>query len=184
MKILLLFNIFFFTLIVANALPPAGSDGYKEYMTWSPNRKLTWSDFQGKYIPNTSEAALTASSVEYSFSSRGSEFSWNVTAKYFPKLSWSRKSDQSSYILQHEQLHFDITELYARIFRKQLTENIKSVKDLSKIKGMGKQILSEWDKEEDQYDRESEHSINEIKQKEWILNIHQRLDKLKDFASK
>ena len=86
--------------------------------------------------------------------------------------------------MAHEQLHFDITELYARIFRKQLTENIKSVRDLSKIKGMGKQILSDWDKEEDLYDRETEHSINEAKQKEWILNIRQRLDELKDFASK
>src|SRR5436305_14159851 len=106
-----LFSILFFILIITEAfkkLPPAGADEYKPFITWKENSRLNWSDFQGKYIPNSSEAALTASSVEYNYSSNGNKFSWTVTAKYFPKLSWSRKSDQSQYILHHEPLHFDI----------------------------------------------------------------------------
>ena len=86
--------------------------------------------------------------------------------------------------MQHEQLHFDITELYARLFRKRLAENIKSTGDLSKISGISNTIMKEWQEEQDDYDKETNHSMNEKKQAEWNLNLKQRLDALKEFASK
>ena len=86
--------------------------------------------------------------------------------------------------MQHEQLHFDITELYARLFRKRLDENIKSTGDLSKISGISNTIMKEWQEEQDDYDNETNHSMNEKKQAEWNLNLKQRLDALKEFASK
>ena len=109
---------------------------------------------------------------------------WDVSAKYFPKLSWSRSPEQSGYILQHEQLHFDITELYARLFRKRLSENVKTARDIQKINTIGKVIMRDWDMEQHAYDRETDHSMNEEKQAEWAFHVKERLDALKEFASK
>jgi hypothetical protein len=171
-------------IFLANALPRAGSELYKTFYTWDENKRLKWSDFQGEPIANAAEAAMTASSVEFSYYVKGNQIGWTVMAKYFPKLSWSRKEDQSKYILQHEQLHFDITELYARLFRQRLAENVKSAKDVSRLKAIGKQIMDEWAHEENEYDRETKHSLNEEKQDEWNANIAERLEQLKEYASK
>ncbi|MBK9328266.1 MAG: DUF922 domain-containing protein [Sphingobacteriales bacterium] len=180
----ILTSLFALVALNAAALPPAGSDAYKEFYTWNSNKKLTWSDFRGNPFLNASEVAATASSVEFSYTAKNNVLDWKVTAKYYPQLSWSYKDKQSDYILQHEQLHFDITELYARLFRKRLTDEVKSVKDVKKINGIGKQILSDWDKEQKDYDRETNHSMNTQMQKEWIVNVHERMQALSDFASK
>ena len=86
--------------------------------------------------------------------------------------------------IQHEQLHFDITELYARLFRKRLSDEVKSLRDIKKINAIGKQILSDWDKEQKNYDRETNHSMNTKAQMEWIANVHERMEVLSEFASK
>jgi len=166
------------------ALPPASDERYYSFFTWTEIKKLTWADFQGVPIENAAEVAMATSSVEYSYYTKNKQVFWTVLAKYYPKLSWSKKSKQSAYILQHEQLHFDITELYARLFRKRLAENIKSTGDLSKISGISSTIMKEWQEEQDDYDKETNHSMNEKKQAEWNLNLKQRLDALKEFASK
>ncbi len=184
MKKILLFISFVVTLVSAFALPPAGDEGYKTFFTWTVNRSLKWADFQGTPIDYASEVAMTASSVEFSYYTKGNQIDWVVTAKYFPKLSWSKKKLQSDYILKHEQLHFDITELYARLFRKRLAENVHSAKDIVKLKVISKDIMKEWANEENDYDRETKHSTDVKQQTAWNLSIQQRLDELKDFASK
>ncbi len=161
-----------------------GSGGYKVFFTWKADRRLIWSDFQAKPVDFASEVAMTASSVEFSYYTKRSQINWSVSAKYFPKLSWSKKELQSDYILKHEQLHFDITELYARLLRKRLKENILSVSDVFKIKSITKNIMKEWEEEENDYDRETKHSTDAQKQQEWNFNLQQRLDALKEFASK
>lgn len=165
-------------------LPPIGSAKYNTFYTWSAERKLTWADFQGDIEPNAQEAAMTASSVEFGYGMKANKISWIVTAKYFPEISWSKKNKQTDYILKHEQLHFDITELYARLLRQRLKENIKTAKDYSKIKAISKQTLSEWNKEQNDYDKETNHSMNEKIQAEWNANVQERLDALSAFASK
>jgi predicted secreted Zn-dependent protease len=69
-------------------------------------------------------------------------------------------------------------------FVRRLAENIKSTGDLSKISGISNTIMKEWQEEQDDYDNETNHSMNEKKQAEWNLNLKQRLDALKEFASK
>lgn len=171
-------------MLMAFKLPPSGSEAYKSYFNWSEGRKLVWDDFQGKPIANAAEVAMTASSVEFSYTSKGNQLNWEVHAKFYPKLSWSTKKKQTDYILQHEQLHFDITELYARTMRKQLSAEVKSVKDIDKLKKIGDDILKQWHDEQEKYDRETKHSVDAISQYRWNETIQRRLDELADFASK
>jgi hypothetical protein len=184
MKLGLVFILLYFSLILQAELPPYGSKMYKTFFVWNENRKLNWYDFQGKAIANASEAAMTASSIEFSYAVNGNQLTWLVTPKFYPKISWTKKNMQSDYVLKHEQLHFDITELYARLFRQRLFENVKSAKDIEKLKKISKQIIEEWQQEENDYDIETNHSIDEKKQAEWNLNVEERLINLKEFTSR
>lgn len=180
-QILIILTSVFFT---AFTLPPRSAPEYKTFYFWNENQKLKWSDFQGKSYPNAPEMAMTASSVEYSYSATGSKFKYEVLCKFFPKLSWKQDVELNDYMLQHEQTHFDITELYARLMRKRLSEEIKVSKDISKISTIGKEITIQWKQEQNTYDSETEHSIDTEKQVEWNAKVQERLLALKAFASK
>jgi predicted secreted Zn-dependent protease len=90
---------------------------------------------------------------------------------FSPKLSWKKSSGLNDYMLQHEQTHFDITELYARILRKRLSEEIKTIKDVKKISSIGREITKQWEIEQNTYDDETDHSINKETQAEWNANV-------------
>lgn len=182
MKKISLFLPLLLLLLQMKAQPNTGN--FSSAIIWNDSIKLTWNDFKAKPIPNAAEAAMTASSMEFSYNTKNSKIFWQVKVKFFPLLSWTNPKKQSDYILNHEQLHFNITELYARLLRKRLTENVFSTKDIQKLKLINKEILREWQKEQDKYDRETNHSIIEKKQIEWNLSIQMRLDALKEFASK
>ncbi len=154
-----------------------------DFYTWSQKGKLNWSDFKGTPDYKSPEIAITASSVEFSYYTKGTVIGWQVIAKYFPDRSWIKKDKQSPYVLQHEQVHFDITELYARLFRKRLKESVKTSNDILMLKSIGKDILRDWQKTQDLYDKETNHSINEQKQAEWNKKVFDQLQALKDFAS-
>lgn len=171
-----------FLLTNSKAQPATGN--FKEFILWKDSIQLTWKDFKGQPVNNAAEAAMTASSMEFSYNTKNTQIFWQVNVKFFPLLSWSNKSKESAYILLHEQLHFNITELYARMLRKQLTENVFSTKDLAKLKAINKSILQQWQNEQDRYDRETNHSMNEVQQAAWNKSIQMRLDALKAFASK
>ena len=97
----------------------------EETMTWNESRKLTWADFKAQPNYDSNAVALTASGITFGYSVKTSgkrivDFSTTVEAHFYPKKSWHFKDKSDAYILGHEQLHFDITELYARKFRQQL----------------------------------------------------------------
>ncbi|MCB0506828.1 MAG: hypothetical protein KDD21_00875 [Bacteroidetes bacterium] len=159
---------------------------YSTYFTWSANRKLTWNDFKENYKVSkySVEAAKVSTSITYGCSVSNNEISYIVEARLYPKASWSNKEAQFDYVLQHEQLHFDITELFARKLRKILSEKIKNHKDYKLVNKYGDKISDDWDVFQDKYDRETDHGTNDSKQKEWNIAIQQQLKMLEDFASK
>ena len=79
------------------------------------------------------------------------------------------------YILAHEQLHFDITELHVRKLKKQIstlkvTKNIGSILDR-----LLQNINNELSKMQNQYDSESKNSIDKDAQYKWEVFIAKEL---------
>ncbi len=191
MKNYLLLSIILFLVFTLEAVTPkAAADPNplkRVYLTWNDSVPLKWSDFQGKALENAPEAAMTSSQVEYSLFIKDSQadtgYVWSVKAKFFPKLSWSKKDKQSNYILKHEQMHFAITELYARLLRKRLGELSGKNKTKANFKATAKEVMQLWSMEQNTYDLETRHSIDEAKQAEWNQIILQRLDELKAYAN-
>lgn len=92
---------------------------------------------------------------------------------YFIKKSWLKDNwDRAEYALNHEQRHFDITEVYARKATaafKEYKYNRKTVKD--DINRIFNSFLEEQYKVQLLYDKETKHSLNISKQKEWDAKI-------------
>ncbi len=146
----------------------------EESIEWTSNTKLTWRDFKGKPT-NTRAAAITASGISYRFStlSNGKEIKldFKVSTYFYPKQSWYQPSLCDEVILGHEQLHFDISELFARKMRKQLqnTRFTKNVK--AEVKAIYRKINKELNDFQNRYDDETNFSRNLEQQLEWNEEI-------------
>ena len=130
-----------------------------ESIPWEGSRKLTWEDFKGPVPPDAVPAATTASGISYKYSANlihhEVELDFEVTAFFYPNESWYRPDVCDKDVLQHEQLHFDISEVFARRMRIKLrntsfTENVKE-----EIRKIYEEILQELEDLQDKYDWET-----------------------------
>ncbi len=164
------------------------SDSNEDTMTWSESRKLTWADFKATPDTSSDAVALTASGITFGYSvktssSRIIDFKATVEAHFYPDKSWYIKHKGNNYILKHEQLHFDITELYVRKFRQQLgrlvvNQNIKKQMDQIHVA-----INEALEKIQKSYDAQTQHSINEGAQEYWQGFVEEELNKLDKYKS-
>jgi len=153
---------------------------------WNENSRLTWADFKGKPDKNIDAAALTASGITVDLSAKTTQtellnFNVLVEARFYPDKSWYKRESASSFVLAHEQLHFDITELHARKLRRildhaNLTVNIK--REVSKLNDIINEELKEMQQE---YDRDSNFSRNKDTQRKWQDFVHNELRKLSKY---
>ena len=151
----------------------------EESMVWDAERKLTWEDFQGPIPPDAIPAATTASGISYRYTANlihhEVRLDFEVTAFFYPNESWYRPDVCDVNVLQHEQLHFDISELFARKMRLRLqrtafTENVKS-----EVRKIYKEILQELSEFQDRYDWETNFSRNKEAQNRWNQRIAEAL---------
>jgi hypothetical protein len=153
----------------------------EELIRWSEDQKLTWADYKGKPKPDSDAAASTATylGIEYNFGNKG--FDYKITCSFSKTRSWGlHKTD---YILAHEQGHFDIAELFARKLHKEMINykfNKKTFKD--DLKNIYLSITAAKEQMQNDYDKETNHSIIKDKQEEWLKKIDEQLKQYKDFA--
>ncbi|WP_299125840.1 DUF922 domain-containing protein [uncultured Winogradskyella sp.] len=176
------------SLILCLLLFFVGNNSNEETMTWNESRKLIWEDFKADPNLESDAVALTASGITFGYSVKTSgrriiDFSTSVEAHFYPYKSWYLKEKGNDHILSHEQLHFDITELYARKFREQLkrlkvNQNLKD--QMNRLHTAINEALNETQK---RYDAQSEHSINSEMQKQWESFIAKELADLEQYKS-
>lgn len=161
----------------------------KEFkLTWNEKKPLAWNDFQGEPNNRISYDASTNSGMSYSWSlstspQGKSEFEYEVRSNFYPNLSWVKSNEKNDYLLAHEQLHFDISELHARKLRKAMLEYCLG-KDVKKdLRDIYHRIENERQRMQEQYDAESRHSLNKENEAKWQEFVKQELVKLKAYAS-
>lgn len=155
----------------------------KDCIVWSEARVLKWSDFRGMPKRLSPNEALTDSGMSIDLKCDGTTSKAVVTCYFNPHNSWT-KDKQSAYLLKHEQIHFDITELFVRKLRAQLANLGNDCEALSKhIDEYYKRNYKEFVAYQDRYDQESEHSLNKEKQAYWEQKIARELAELSSYAS-
>jgi hypothetical protein len=167
-------NKYFFSLLFVLFFKQAFSQS--DTILWHRDSLLRNEDFKSKAKGN--QFAFTGSGIHFFVKEENGTLQFVVEAIFLKKKSFM-KSD-SPYILKHEQLHFDITELYARKFRQKISE-----RDFSKLKNirediskMSKLIYDGLDREQNKYDTDTEHGMNPVKQQLWIEKIATELTEL------
>jgi len=153
-------------------------------LDWNERRKLIWSDFQAEPPVQSAHAALTNSGINLDLRLENKEFNVKVHARFNPDKSWKRRDiENSEYLLAHEQLHFDLTELYARKLRKAfLTRKWKENENVNAIFNdlyQSNQTLL-W-KVQEIYDAETEHSINREAQARWSGAVADSLEMFMEY---
>ena len=146
---------------------------------WSESEKLTWADFQGTESRGQDYAASSSTGISFSYSVKRYEddfdLDYSVKCHFYPEESWYDRSSASAYILKHEQTHFDISELHARILRKLISEASFS-KDLkNEIKAIYKEVEKQRGKMQHRFDSETEHSIKKENEYLWEEFVAKKL---------
>jgi hypothetical protein len=173
-----------FFIFLSAVMPFSGiaQDKNEELLEWSAGRRLNWADYKAKPDPQSDAAATTTSYLGISYNINPAGFSYKITCRFSKTRSWGlHKTD---YILSHEQGHFDISEIFARKLNKRMSEyrfNKRSYQN--DLDAIYQEIINEKIEMQNQYDRETNHSINKEKQAEWLKNIRIKLNELDNWSA-
>jgi hypothetical protein len=168
----------FFTIISGISASAQGNPDPK--LEWNEFYKVTWSDFQGKPSQHSNGDAATAVQIKAKPFYVKDEINYDVMAYFNRQQSWART--QSDALLAHEQLHFDIAELYARKIRKEIARlKNNKINDVETINAAIRVLLAESDRIDIQYDAETLHGGFAKKQAKWAAKIKQELTDLEQY---
>lgn len=135
---------------------------------------LSWKDFKAAPDHSSRFDANTNAGLSFSWGLSNENglmgFTYEVTSYFNPAQSWIKPASHTEYLLKHEQLHFDITELHARKLRKKLA-GIDPTSLNKNAKGNINRIYQEIEKERKmmqlQFDKESKHSLDKEGEAYW-----------------
>lgn len=150
-------------------------------LLWISEQKLTWKDFEmEKSIEEAgNKEAETQCEIKILEIKLVNNLPKILIGTFFVKSkSWTITN--SSKTLSHEQLHFDIYELYSRKIRKKFDElNNKKESDIQVYQDVYSELINLAIKENVMYDNEV--YFNDVKQQEWIDRVTKELLSLKDY---
>ncbi|MES2702177.1 MAG: DUF922 domain-containing protein [Bacteroidota bacterium] len=156
---------------------------------WRSDRPLTWDDYMGK--PDFKSRGVVATSWQVYYKTVYSTHD-SIAVKMYCSFNCFRSWKSSLYLpaalLKHEQLHFDIAELYTRRIRRALSEFHKKhqrpFKSTNSIHGLTAPEYKRLHRYQRQYDRETKRSQDQAKQEEWNKRVARELEELKAYEEK
>ena len=177
-------------MLLAAAVMPWAQDpqGADEVIVWSAVRKLDWKDFKGKPPAGTLGGALSAISHDYAAGCRDQVLQVRVQTVFMPRQSWVTYRIASSGLasrvgLVHEQIHFDLAEVYARRIRKMFRElRDPCPRPDAELMGMAEAVIKDHWTAQRRYDTETENGQVGRRQEDWQRKIAGELAALAEFA--
>ncbi len=151
---------------------------------WVPGHRLKWSDFKAyeKKSPGFAVATSTCG-FGYEAEEENDEIRVNVYVRFFCYESWRMPGMKMREVLQHEQLHFDICELYGRRFYAEILELRKRhALTFESLDNLLEQLRKEYEIIQDRYDMETGHSTNTEAQHRWERMTVEQLKRMDRFA--
>lgn len=152
---------------------------------WSKDRKLTWSDFKAVPDEEILAYALTSYKIEIQPSDVLVDLDNNIqnyesltaVANFYSYHSWVY--EKNDYLLLHEQLHFDIAELYASKMRLEF-EKLKKEKNANfdSYLEVHQKLWAECRERQKAYDKETSHGQSVEENNNWINIITSELNSL------
>ncbi|WP_179345245.1 DUF922 domain-containing protein [Winogradskyella ursingii] len=164
----------------------ANPKNYESKIEWSLDRKLTWDDFKGQPDLATYPNALALTNSGFGYESGVSMFKEGkvfVQSVFNTNYSWVIPEGRNEYVLRHEQIHFDITEIYSRKLRKELYDANATSSDILKTKQIFDRIFNEMELRQLRYDQETQRGDKKETQEHWEAVVELELAKYELYKS-
>lgn len=162
------------------------SCGPSNKLNWSEQPELTVAEFPKNSNPENDFDAYTSTLICYSYTSApvmGGRpmVTTNVINYFLLEESWSKTGEITPALLNHEQGHFDISEIHARILRFEyehftFTDNFDYELDSIFVA-----VMDIRDQMEQNYDAATNHSLNVLGQEDWNNRIALKLSELEAY---
>lgn len=166
---------------------------------WEKSRPLTWDDFLGIPNPVMPYNAYIKTRLDYQIShdwiiTQGSCHYWFTKVEgiaYMSKMeSFVKEQGRNDFILNHEQGHFDLTQIYAKRFIEKAESELLNKEFLcpgndagkisneanAKAKVILNQVVNGLQSMQDNYDTETNHGLYYDGQKKWDSTIKNLLN--------
>jgi hypothetical protein len=151
-----------------------------QIIKWSKDRPLTWADFQGPPDKSSPYDASTSFYTGYSFYCKHVDSLYIINFKlnggFDTQRAWSVKRMTNEDVLKHEQLHFDIHEVYMRKLFAAFNAAKYTANYREEIKNIYNQVMDRLRAAQIKYDTDAGHSVNIDMQHYWETYIHRQLD--------
>jgi hypothetical protein len=148
------------------------------------NRLLTWNDFKGEPDMHSYHDALTFWNIDYGLKNialKGDTIrigSFSVTLSLDNNKCWIKPQKQSDRLLKHEQGHFDLGLICQREIINTMNNTVFLKADFQqKINSIFSSILNKYQSLGQQYDKETNHSINQQSQDTWNAFFDKELNR-------
>lgn len=172
-----------------NATPPVHlkvnllQSGESSYIPYRRDNKVQVSDFKASPDHTTKGVAATYSGVQMGLRERTENGIVHIEVDlyvYFDKQrSWMKKTGRNQRVLDHEQIHFDITAVFACNLKLVLEATTWEGPDVfERLKELHKQQMQLLQETQHKYDLESKHGTDALQQKAWSDKIYNRLQQL------
>ncbi|MBC2845380.1 DUF922 domain-containing protein [Winogradskyella flava] len=159
---------------------------YETKIEWSADRKLTWDDFKGKSDTINFPDALALTNSGFGYESginmfkEGKVFVQSVFNTY---NSWVLPEGRNDYVLRHEQIHFDITEIYSRKLRKELADANITSDNVAMARSIFDRVFNEMRNRQERYDQETKRGDKKETQEHWEAVVELELAKYEFYKS-
>lgn len=166
--------------LIAFLLVVLGNSDLYAQINWDEKRPLTWKDFGSAMDSSSKHYANTKTSVNYQYHVHGNNnvytLTFTIECLFLPNGSWYKHYKQTDALLHHEQLHFDIQELFARKLLAAFNEKTYTDNYVKEVKTIYNSIAKEASNMQERYDEETRFSENRSEQLKWDKLVHKQLE--------
>ena len=153
----------------------------EQSFSWNAKRPLTWDDFLGpvREEAGSQVAAETSCGIalETNLVTNSGIARVYVFNTFDKRKSWVRPGKKFADILAHEQVHWNICELYTRKMQALFDQTAITGASLSSIVNeIYNKVSKEYIARQQQYEEETQHGTIEPAQQAWILAIQKELE--------
>jgi hypothetical protein len=148
----------------------------EDKIIWTETRLLTWNDFKASPDMKSNKSAISSTGIMVDFGHEEQNIILIVVAQFIKSASWTK--DCTENLLNHEQGHFNISEIYARKLRTKLKKKKLRRSNYGKvIQEAYNTIENEMVSLQNEYDSSTKHGTLLNEQKRWELKITELLNK-------
>ena len=163
----------------------------QDVIEWSSERRLAKAVFKGHAPASASNVSMSWIHIDVSWGCEAGALVGSARATFDPARSWWRSTSANIWaaqrrgglqadaqLLEHEHLHFDLTEIAVRRIRKRFEEMKDSCDEpgaTDTVQGDIEKIDRDLNEEQRRYDRETAHGTNAAVQERWAGRIRKLL---------